>query len=105
MKLTNEQIVILINSISNIKDVDMPISESFKFTKDFQKLNDCYTAYETELKKITDDEGKVKDKDKLIELLNLETEVDLETISIEKLEQANVNLSIATINALSPILE
>lgn len=111
MKITNNQMV---NSIPNLKTLSqkqLPIQVSYKIAKNIrnieqdlviyererQKLVDRYAEKDTEGKPKVNDNGNYVIKDKLnwnkdiLELLNFETDVEIEKIDIKELDGVEIS--------------
>lgn len=107
MKMTNGTIVSTINTMATMRDLDLPIQVSFAFTKNFRELIKVNQPYEEEFQKAKD---KFKDDDQgflgaLTELQSIELEVSVQTIPIELLLQAAINLSPQKLEILKFMLE
>lgn len=97
MKLTNRRIVDLLNTIGSVINKDFPIKITFQLMENQDKL---IKPYETYFKA----KEKVKSEEELLELLELETEVDITPIDKEELIQSGINLSPAQLIGLKRII-
>lgn len=98
MKLTNQEIISLLNGLMEIEDRQMPVALAYKINCNNQALTEKYRVYLKTLQPIKEDKEKVK------ELLKLETEVDLRLISLKELEEASLTLTPLTLQNLLPML-
>lgn len=98
MKLTNQEIISLLNGLMEIEEKLMPVALAYKINCNNQVLTEKYRVYLKTLQPIKEDKEKVK------ELLKLETEVDLRLIPLKELEEASLTLTPLTLQNLLPML-
>lgn len=109
MKLTNREIVNIINNIGGITTKKLPIKLSFAIQKNVRKLEEVAKEYDEARKKILEDNAE-KDEDgkpviednqfkiidtekntkEILELLDFENEVEIHTIDLSMLEQCDL---------------
>lgn len=111
MKLSNEKLVNSIGVLSKLTNMELPIKLSYAFSKNITKIDRELVAYNKEREKLInkygekDEEGNLKTKEDgtinildidsfnkdLKEILDIETEVDIHLIDLEKV---NVDINI-----------
>lgn len=112
MKMKNSEIINTINNLYNFvkKDISLPVRISYAVNKNIKKLTSEYETYDLERTRIMDqydsktDEEKKEANEKLGELLNIETDVDVHKIMYCDIEQC-VNLSVNDVAALEFMIE
>ncbi|MBS4958513.1 MAG: hypothetical protein KHZ99_15930 [Clostridium sp.] len=112
MKLSNEKLVNSIGVLSKLTNMELPIKLSYAISKNITKIDRELTVYNKERQKLIekygekDGEGKLKTKEDgtinildidsfnkdLKEILEIETEVDIHVIDLDKVE-ANINIT------------
>lgn len=109
MKLTNREIVNIINNIGAITTKKLPIKLSFAIQKNVRKLEEVAKEYDEARKKILeenaekDEDGKAviednqykiadteKNTKEILELLDFENEVDIHTVDLSMVEQCDL---------------
>lgn len=111
MKLSNEKLVNSIGVLTKLTNMELPIKLSYAFSKNITKIDRELVAYNKEREKLIekygekDEEGNLKTKEDgtinildidsfnkdLKEILDIETEVDIHLIDLEKV---NVDINI-----------
>lgn len=111
MKLSNEKLVNSIGVLTKLTNMELPIKLSYAFSKNIIKIDRELVAYNKEREKLInkygekDEEGNLKTKEDgtinildidsfnkdLKEILEIETEVDIHLIDLEKV---NVDINI-----------
>lgn len=124
MKLSNEKLVNSIGVLSKLTNMELPIKLSYAFSKNITKIDRELTAYNKERGKLIekygkkDKEGKLKTKEDgtinildiesfnsdLKEILEIETEVDIHVIDLEKVD-TNINITPGELMAISYMLK
>ncbi len=112
MKLSNERLINSIGVLSKLTNMELPIKLSYAFSKNIIKIDRELTVYNKEREKLIekygekDEEGKLKTKEDgtiniididsfnkdLKEILEIETEVDIHVIDLEKIN-ADINIT------------
>ncbi|MBS4958291.1 MAG: hypothetical protein KHZ99_14775 [Clostridium sp.] len=112
MKLSNEKLVNSIGVLSKLTNMELPIKLSYAFSKNITKIDRELTAYNKEREKLInkygekDEEGNLKTKEDgtinildidsfnkdLKEILEIETEVDIHVIDLEKVD-VDINIT------------
>lgn len=112
MKLSNEKLVNSIGVLSKLTNMELPIKLSYTFSKNITKIDRELTTYNKERQKLIekygekDEEGNLKNKEDgtinildidsfnkdLKEILEIETEVDIHLIDLEKVD-ADINIT------------
>lgn len=112
MKLSNEKLVNSIGVLSKLTNMELPIKLSYAFSKNITKIDRELTVYNKEREKLInkygekDEEGNLKTKEDgtinildidsfnkdLKEILEIETEVDIHLIDLEKVD-ADINIT------------
>ncbi len=112
MKLSNEKLVNSIGVLSKLTQMELPIKLSYALSKNITKIDRELTVYNKERQKLIekygekDEEGKLKTKEdgtinildidsfnkELKEILEIETEVDIHVIDLEKVN-ADINIT------------
>lgn len=112
MKLSNEKLVNSIGVLNKLTNMELPIKLSYAFSKNITKIDRELTAYNKERQKLVekygekDEEGNLKTKKDgtinildidsfnkdLKEILDIETEVDIHLIDLEKVD-ADINIT------------
>lgn len=114
MKLSNERLINSITVLQRLVTEKLPISVSFKISKNTTKINDILKIYDNERVKINteyakkdsegnpinnegcfeiDEQFKEKRESEMLELLALENEIDIDEIEISKLENIDFYIS------------
>lgn len=124
MKLSNEKLVNSIGVLSKLTNMELPIKLSYAFSKNITKIDRELTAYNKERGKLIekygekDEEGKLKTKEDgtinildiesfnsdLKEILEIETEVDIHVIDLEKVD-SNINITPGDLMAIGYMLK
>lgn len=114
MKITNRQVIELINSVSanKLASKRLPVKVAYAISRNLDKMNNIITSYETARKTLLDqyaekdEEGKAKVKDgnyviqedqkqafsdEMKELLEVENEIDLHTINMDEVEKCDTD--------------
>lgn len=111
MKISNEKLVNSIGVLTKLTNMELPIKLSYAISKNITKIDRELVAYNKEREKLIqkygekDEEGKLKTKEDgtinildiesfnkdLKEILDIETEVDINLIDLEKV---NVDINI-----------
>jgi hypothetical protein len=111
MKLTNTQVITLLNGFSELQNKKLPVKVGFAITKNMKVMESSASAYESERSKIVGkyakkDEngnpvvnngryvfGNQKDQDgytqEVNELLEIENDVDIQTVTLDDLERCD----------------
>lgn len=128
MKIRNSQIVNFINGVMNLKEKKLPIKLGYAITRNIKIMDPVATSYEEERYKILgkyaekDDSGKFKVEDgsyiisdisgyerEMEELLGIENEMQLHTVTIEEIEKCDMEqfdaLSVQDITLLDMMME
>lgn len=110
MRLSNSEIINLLNSLSNIADKDIPIAFTYRLFDINKALEDSYSVYWKTLENIMKKNNVNNPDDPAIheevkELLEMTTEVNIDKINRPELLETNINLSLSQLAALSPIIE
>ena len=128
MKIRNSQIVNFINGVMNLKEKKLPIKLGYAITRNIKIMDPVATSYEEERQKILgkyaekDDSGKFKVEDgsyiisdilgyerEMEELLEIENEMQLHTVTIEEIEKCDMEqfdaLSVQDITLLDMMME
>ncbi|WP_066895654.1 hypothetical protein [Clostridium nigeriense] len=112
MKISNEKLVNSIGVLSKLTNMELPIKLSYAFSKNITKIDRELTAYNKERQKLIekygakDKEGNLKTKEdgtinitdvdsfnnEIKEILEIETEVDIHLIDLEKVE-VDINIT------------
>lgn len=112
MKLSNEKLVNSIGVLSKLTNMELPIKLSYAISKNITKIDRELTVYNKEREKLInkygekDEEGNLKTKEDgtinildidsfnndLKEILDIETEVDIHLIDLEKVN-ADINIT------------
>lgn len=112
MKISNEKLANSINVLSKLINMELPIKLSYALSKNITKIDRELEAYNKERQKLIekygekDEEGKLKTKEDgtinildidnfnkdLKEILEIETEVDIHLIDLDKFE-ADINIT------------
>lgn len=124
MKLSNEKLVNSIGVLSKLTNMELPIKLSYAFSKNITKIDRELTTYNKERGKLIekygekDEEGKLKTKEDgtinildiesfnsdLKEILEIETEVDIHVIDLEKVD-TNINITPGDLMAIYYMFE
>ena len=86
MKLSNQEIINILNTINTISNKDFPIITTYKILDNEEKLLKEYQIYEKA-------KAKVKTEDELKELLLIEKEIEIDLIDKNELVESGVTLS------------
>ena len=112
MKLSNEKLVNSIGVLNKLTNMELPIKLSYAISKNITKINRELVVYNKERQKLIekygekDEESKLKTKEDgtinildidsfnkdLKEILEIETEVDIHLIDLEKVD-ADINIT------------
>ncbi|WP_195954741.1 hypothetical protein [Clostridium tertium] len=112
MKLSNEKLVNSIGVLSKLTNMELPIKLSYAISKNITKINRELVVYNKERQKLIekygekDEESKLKTKEDgtinildidsfnkdLKEILDIETEVDIHVIDLEKVD-VDINIT------------
>ncbi len=112
MKLSNEKLVNSIGVLNKLTNMELPIKLSYAISKNITKINGELVVYNKERQKLIekygekDEEGKLKTKEDgtinildidsfnkdLKEILDIETEVDIHVIDLEKVD-VDINIT------------
>ena len=98
MVLTNQRIIDLLNTIGSIMNKDFPVKLTFQLIDNQEKLIKHYEVYEKA-------KAKVKTEEELLELLGIETEVDINPIDKNELLESGINLTPAQLVGLKRIID
>ena len=110
MRLANSETISLLNVISSIADKDIPIAFTYRLFDINKKLQDSYEVYYNTLQNImkkneTNNPDDPKIRDEVQKLLNLMVNVEIEKIKRQELIDTGIELSLAQLSLLSPIIE
>lgn len=97
MKLTNQEIINLINALNDLSQKDLPITIAYKIIGNVEKLMNVYATYEKTKEKVKTDQ-------ELLELLEIENDIDLELIEKQELIDAGITISPAQLVGISEII-
>lgn len=111
MKLTNTQVITFLNGLSELQNKKLPIKVGFAITKNMKAMETVATAYESERNKIVaqyakkdengypvvednryifpDDKAQKAYTDEVNELLEIESDVAIQTITLGDLERCD----------------
>lgn len=98
MKLTNQEIINMLNALRPINEQGMPILLTYRFIEIEEKLLSEYNIYDKA-------RTKAKSDDELKELLNLEREVELETFNKQELIDAGLQISPSQLVILGRLID
>lgn len=103
-KLKNNEMLAIVNTINSLAEKTMPLKVSYALLQNSKEINSNLEIYNSKLKELADADGKIStDKmSELSELLELETEVNLQLVSFEDLEKCE--LSLKEVAALEPLI-
>ena len=114
--LSNKQVHLLYETIAQIKNINLPITLSFKLTKNLMILEPIYQAIQTTREETLCAHGYTGEPDfqfpesevaainaKLIEILDIQNSLELSTIKMSELEKLE-NLPISLMEGLYPII-
>jgi predicted RNA-binding protein with RPS1 domain len=114
MKITNKQIIDSYNALTSLQEVELPISASFKLTKNKKALEEAYQPYDIEFKKLDEkfpvkedgNGGKYREQeffDSVSELQKIEVDVDIEVIPVDSF--GNIQISIHQLESIQFMLD
>ena len=98
MKLTNQEVINLINGLNEIAEKDLPILMTYKVIGNLDKLMNIYTSFDKARKKAKTDE-------ELFELLNFENEIELETIDKQELIDTGIQITPIQLIGISRMID
>ena len=98
MKLTNQEIVNILNALNPFNDKELPILLTYRVIEIEEKLLNEYNIYEKA-------RGKVKSDEELKELLELEREIELETFNKQELIDAGLKISPSQLVILGRLID
>lgn len=112
MKLSNQEIINLLNAFDGIADKDLPVKMTFDLYSIHSTLMDVYTAYIKSLEKLkTKYNVEENDTDfpegmnrELKELLEIQKELDIPKIKKEELLDSGVELNMIQLQSLLPVI-
>lgn len=99
MKLTNQEIIRLLNGLMEIESIEMPVKLAYKLNVNNLALTECYKVYLKTLEPIKENNQKVE------ELLNLETQVDIKPVCLNEFDKAGLKITPLTLQNLLPMLK
>lgn len=127
MKLSNEKILSSINTLANLSNVQLPVRLAYGVSKNINnieielkiynaekdKLINKYAVKDATEKIITDKNGNIEIKEEnieawnrdIIELLSIESEINIHAIKLEDLLKVDYNISPAELNSISFMIE
>lgn len=85
MKLTNKEVITLFNALDSLGETELPITITYKVVNNLDKLLHAYQIFDKA-------RLRAKNEEEVNELLEMENEVDLETIDRNELIEAGVKL-------------
>lgn len=85
MKLTNKEAITLFNALDSLGETELPITITYKVVNNLDKLLHAYQIFDKA-------RLRAKNEEEVNELLEMENEVDLETIDRNELIEAGVKL-------------
>ena len=86
MKLTNQEIINIGNTLFSLQDKEMPITLTYKIVNNLELITEAYQVFEKT-------KQKAKTEEELKELLEIEKEVKLETFDKQELIDAGITLT------------
>ena len=86
MNLKNQEIINLINVLDSMAEKEFPVNLTYRILENYDKLLKAYRIYEQAKSKIKTDE-------ELLELLDIETKVDIEPINKQELIDSGVEIA------------
>ena len=86
MKLTNQEIINMGNTLFSLQDKEMPITLTYKIVNNLELITEAYQVFEKT-------KQKAKTEEELKELLEIEKEVKLETFDKQELIDAGITLT------------
>lgn len=113
--MKNREIIEHINALGNFTKEKLPVKLSFAIVKNFNKLQMAYKDYDESRKALLDEYSEKNEKGEIIpdkiadeniekwnkeinELLDIEVDVDIHTVSIDVIE--NLQLSVSDVAAI-----
>lgn len=110
MRITNNEVIGLLNTLGSVADKDIPVSFTYQLFDIQQKLQDAYQIYWNTLSNIMKKHDVTDPNDPKIigevkELLDMMTEVELVKLKRDELIESDINLTLQQLNNLSPIIE
>lgn len=122
LNLSNERIVNAINVLGDLNNAKLPVKVAYAITKNINKINTEFKAYNEEKAKLIDKygekdkEGKLKADEygnvtlkeeyiqdwnrDIAELLSIENEIDIHMINLDDLLNSNYSISPAELTAI-----
>lgn len=97
MKLTNQEIINILNILFSISEKDFPITLSYHLIDIQEKLLTAYQVYEKA-------KAKVKTDEELLKLLEINVDFDFELIDKTELIESGASLSPAQLLGLKKII-
>ena len=85
MKLTNKEVITLFNALDSLGETELPITITYKVVNNLDMLLHAYQIYDKA-------RVKAKNEEEVKELLEIENEINLETINRNELVEAGVKL-------------
>lgn len=111
MKLSNQEVINVLNAFDGIAEKDLPVKMTFDLYSIHSKLMEVYTIYLKALEKLKKKHGVEDDSEipesmleELKELLGIEKELDLPEIKKEELLDSSIELSLTELQALMPVI-
>ena len=108
-KITNQEIVNLLNSILALASVELPVRVTYALKKNHRKLVTEYKDYEAQLDEIREKYPKLDDDENfnqaVKELLSLENEIDIYTIDESIFESGDFKITAAQLETLEFMIE
>lgn len=98
MKLTNREIITTFNALDSLGETEMPIAMTYKVVNNIDKLLHAYQVFERARQK-------AKNEDEINELLEIESEIDIETISRAELFEAGIKLKPVQLVGIKRIID
>lgn len=86
MKLSNQEIINAYNALDTLSNKELPILLTYKIVNNLEKLFQEYSIFDKA-------KQKAKNIEEVKELLNVELEVELETINKKELIDADIKIS------------
>lgn len=110
MRITNGEAIGIIDTVNEIQDKDVPVKTAYKLFDIVTKVNDTYMTYMKTLNKVMEKAGVNNPDDpavnkEVMELLNMEVEVDVVPITRTELMESEINLNLAQLVRLNPVVE
>lgn len=107
MKLTNQQIIKIIDTLNEISEQNMPILLTYQIIEILEELFKVYSPYQKSIEKLEHKYGVKNElfKKEALLLLNMQKEIDINKLKKKDLVEANISLSPFSLVALKPIIE